>query len=443
MRTKAFQSRARITPYPKMTGEAQACLASVEELASPVPALRVQSAVLSKELPLPNLDVIRAYRLQRIRAKLAELDYAGMIALDPLNIRYATDSRNMQVWSLHNPMRYCFIATEGPVVLFEFMRCMHLSQHLPLISEVRPAQFWSYLATKRVSESAEKWAAELADLVQRYGGGNKRLAIDRCNPAGTWALERLGIEICDGEEVMELARAIKCDEEINAMRCAIAVCEEAMQVMRRRLEPGITEQQLWAYLHSESIARGGEWIETRLLTSGPRTNPWYQECSDRVIEAGDLVSFDTDLIGPYGMCADISRTWLCGDGPPTSEQQQLYQIAYQQIRHNQNLLKAGKSYREVVEQSYVLPSDYLPNRYTLVFHGVGLADEYPTVAYLEDQASLGVDGILQPNMVVCVESYVGRVGGKEGVKLEEQILITETGAEVLSAYPFETKLLGG
>lgn len=397
---------------------------------------------MSKELPLPDLSVMRAYRLQRIRAQLAALDYGGIVLLDPLNIRYATDSRNMQIWSMHTPIRYCFVATEGPVVLFEFKGCQHLSQHLPLINEIRTAIPWVYLAMKdRAGQAAESWAAELADLVNSHGGGNRRLAVDRCNPIGTRALERLGIELRDGEEVMERARSIKCEEEIKAMRCAIAACEESLRVMRQHLEPGITEQRLWAYLHGENIARGGEWIETRLLSSGPRTNPWYQECSDRVIEAGDLVALDTDLIGAYGMCVDISRTWRCGEGQPSEEQRQLYQMAYEQIAHNLSLLKAGKSFREVAEQSYRLPPDYLPNRYTVLFHGVGLADEYPILSYVEDQSSLGSDGRLEPNMVICVESYIGRVGGKEGVKLEEQVLITENGAEVLSAYPLESEWL--
>lgn len=68
------------------------------------------------------------------------------------------------------------------------------------------------------------------------------------------------------------------------------------------------------------ILRVGEWIETRLLSSGPRCNPWYQECSGRVIQNGDLVGFDTDMIGAYGVCVDTSRTWLCGDKAPTAEQ---------------------------------------------------------------------------------------------------------------------------
>ena len=94
-----------------------------------------------------------------------------------------------------------------------------------------------------------------------------------------------------------------------------------MAKMREELRPGITENQLWSHLHQVNIALGGEWIETRLLNSGGRTNPWFQESSDRVIRAGELVSFDTDLIGPFGYCSDLSRTFYCGHGRPTGEQQ--------------------------------------------------------------------------------------------------------------------------
>ncbi|MEW9838409.1 M24 family metallopeptidase, partial [Mesorhizobium marinum] len=127
--------------------------------------------------------------------------------------------------------------------------------------------------------------------------------------------------------VMESARLIKSPDEMLAMRRAIVACEAAMGEMEAALRPGISENELWAELHHGNIARSGEWIETRLLSSGPRTNPWFQECSSRKIEAGDLVAFDTDLIGPYGFCADLSRTWLCGDGQASNEQRDLFRIA--------------------------------------------------------------------------------------------------------------------
>ncbi|MCB0198043.1 MAG: aminopeptidase P family protein [Anaerolineae bacterium] len=393
-------------------------------------------------LELPDLPTMRHYRLERVRKQLRRLDYGGILLYDPLNIRYATDSSNMQIWTMHNAVRYCYIATDGPIVLFDFHNCEHLSVHLELIDEIRPAVAWYYFgAGDRVVEIAERWAAELADLVRAYGGGNTRLAIDHCNEEGIAALHRQGVQTFNGEEVMELARVIKCQDEIKAMRCAIATCERSMEIMQAKMEPGVTEQRLWSYLHAENIARGGEWIETRLLASGPRTNPWFHECSSRVIEAGDIVAFDTDLIGPYGMCADISRTWLCGDQPPTAEQRGLYRMAYEQIQTNQAMLKPGISFRELTEQAQSLPSDYLPNHYSVLYHGVGLCDEYPSIYYPDAWADYGYDGILEENMVLCVESYVGRVGGHEGVKLEEQVLITADGPVLLSAYPFEADFL--
>ena len=151
---------------------------------------------MSRELSDPIDDAalrrLRAYRLDRVRQALESNGLGAVVLFDPCNIRYATGTRNMAVWTLHNHVRCTFVPAQGLPVLFEF------------------------------------------------GGGR-------------WPLE-------------------------------------------------------------------AETIETRLLSSGPRTNPWMQECGHRTIEAGDLVAFDTDMIGPHGYCADISRTYLCGPGAPTAEQ---------------------------------------------------------------------------------------------------------------------------
>ena len=399
------------------------------------PALSEWSAL---GLDVPDLDALRRYRLQRIREQLRRFDYAGIVLCDPINSRYATDSTNMQVWCMHNAVRYAYVATDGPVVLFDFHGCGHLSEHLGLVDEIRPASAYYYMgAGPRYQELAAKWAAELADLVASSGGGNRRIGLDRGNQEGVAALNQLGIETYNGEELMEQARAIKSADEIKAMRCSLAACESAMQIMRQNLVPGVTENRLWSFLHAENIARGGEWIETRLLASGARTNPWFHECSSRVIEDGDIVAFDTDLIGPYGYCSDISRTWLCGEGRPSTEQSVLYTMALEQIQANISILKAGISFAELTERAMSLPPEYIANRYSVLYHGVGLCDEHPSIAYKEDYALTGYDGVLEENMCLCVESYIGRVGGHEGVKLEEQVRITRDGCEVLSSYPIE------
>ncbi len=392
-------------------------------------------------LHAPDMDVARRYRLTRIRAELQKRDLAGIVVYDPLNVRYATDSTDMQLWVMHNAVRYAFVATDGPVILWDFHNCEHLSWHLDLIDEIRHGTAWHYYeAGQHAAERAARWAAEIADLLKACGGGNRRLAVDKINPAGVVALAAHGISVHDGEEVMEHARTVKCADELMAMRRAIGACEASMRVMENALRPGMTENDLWAILHAENIRRGGEWIETRLLSSGPRTNPWFQESSARVIEDGDIVAFDTDLIGAYGYCCDISRTWLAGDKRPTNEQRALYAMAEEQIAANLEILKPGASFRDLSHAARSVPDDYLANRYSVLFHGVGLCDEYPAVPYPEDWERSGYDGLLEPGTVVCVESYVGRHGGHEGVKLEEQVLVTETGHEQLSRYPRDARL---
>jgi Xaa-Pro aminopeptidase len=349
----------------------------------------------------------------------------------------------MQLWVAHNPTRHCFVATEGPVVLFDYFSCEHLSDHAGVVDEVRPAVSWTYLYGGELTEGrVRRWAAPIAELVRDHGGGNRRLAADHIDPEGVVELDRLGISIHNGEAVMENARLLKSPDEILAMRRSIVACEAAMAEMEAMLKPGISENELWAELHRGNIARGGEWIETRLLSSGPRTNPWFQECSARIIEPGDLVAFDTDLIGPYGFCADLSRTWLCGDGPPSNEQRDLFRIAAEQIAHNIALMRPGISFRDLVERSRIPPPDCFPTRYGVLYHGVGLADEYPTLPHSADWTQDTPDGVLQPGMILCAESYIGRLGGHEGVKLEEQVLITDTGAVPLSTYPLDPRLFG-
>lgn len=388
------------------------------------------------------LRALRAYRFDRVQAELARADCAGLLLYDPINIRYALDSRNMSLWTMHTPARYAFIACGGPAVLFDFHGCAFLAAELELVREVRPAVPWYYFgAGARAPELLGRWASEVASLVAAHGGGNRRLALDRCEPGAVPALEARGLEVVGGQPLMERARLIKSPEEIAAMRVAIAACEAGMRAMREALRPGLTELELWAILHRENIARGGEWIETRLLASGPRTNPWFHEASERVMQAGELVSFDTDLIGPYGYCADLSRSWRVDGERPSDEQRRLYALAHQQIAQNASLIRPGVGFIELTEKAFSLPERYRARRYSVIAHGVGLCDEYPAIYYREDAEHYGYDGVIEENMTLCVESYVGAEGGGEGVKLESQVLVTADGAVPLSSYPFEEAFL--
>lgn len=388
-----------------------------------------------------DLDKVRLYRLGRIREQLQKLEYAGLLLFDQVNCRYACDATNMQVWCSHYETRCVFVATEGPLILFDYGNYPHLAEDVPTIDEYRVnPSFYYFTAGSRTDERAEEFGQVMADLVHEYGGGNKRLAVDRLSYQGSSKLLDQGLSLHDGLEVMELARSIKSNEELVLMQHAIDVCEIGVAKMREALVPGITENALWAKLHEANISHGGEWIETRLLSSGPRTYPWFRECSMRKIENGDMVSFDTDLIGPYGYCSDMSRSWVCGD-KATAEQKRIYALAWEQIQHNCSILKAGMSFREVSENAWKIPEEFAKSRYSSLIHGVGLADEYPSIKHVQDLNKKGYEGILEENMTLCVESYIGSEKSGEGVKLEEQVRITQDGCELMTHYPMENEWL--
>lgn len=386
---------------------------------------------------------LRGYRLARTRAEMAKRDLAGVVLYDPLNTRYATGTRNMSIHCMHTPSRFVFIPLEGPVTLFEYRTCEHLVEGIETIQEVRPAVSWNYFSSGPNREArATRWADQLADVIRQACGEERRIGFDHLDPLGTDFIRQRGIEVLDGQEPLEHARSVKSDDEIACMKVAVAVCEAGMARMYEALTPGMTENQLWAILHEVNIANGGEWIETRLLASGARTNPWMQECSDKIIRPGELVAFDTDLVGAFGYCADISRTWFCGPGKPTDEQKRLYGIAWEQIEHNMAQVKAGMTFRELSERGKQLDDEFAAQRYVSMAHGVGLADEYPVIAYPQDfGGTAGYDGVVEENMCLCFESYTGAEGGREGVKLEQQVRVTETGCELLSVFPYEECLL--
>jgi len=398
--------------------------------------IRQHGAMEYSEPPV-NLDDVRLYRLERLRQEMLRDDVAGLLLFDQINTRYATDATNMQVWCSHYETRCVFVALDGPVVLFDYANHPHLAEGLPGVDEYRPITTFYFFAASYHSEArARVFADEIDDLMRAHGGGNRRLAVDRLSFIGTDALREKGLVLADGEAISEKARAIKSSGELRLMRASMVVCEAGCKAMEEALEPGISENALWSKLHETNIRLGGEWIETRLLSSGPRTNPWFRECSMRIIEKGDLVSFDTDLIGPYGYCSDMSRSWLCGD-KPSDEQRRLYAAAFEQIESNIAVLKAGRTFLEVAAKCWPIPEEFLSNRYSVSMHGVGLADEYPSIKHAVDVAGKAYDGVIEAGMTLCVESFIGSYGGREGVKLEEQVIVTEAGIERMSTYPFE------
>lgn len=389
-----------------------------------------------------DLGAVRLYRLGRVRGEMARRGIGAVILSDPINIRYATGTRNMQVFSMRNaPSRYLLL-TADKSILFEFTGCLHLAQGFDTVDEVRPARTASFVAAgPQIAERERNWALEMGDLIASLVGRGATIGMERMNAGAAIAMQEAGFKVVDAQEPVEMARAIKSSEEMKCVRASLRATEIGVSKLREALRPGLTENELWSVLHKSVIEQNGDYCETRLLNAGERTNPWFQETAHHLIGENELVALDTDVVGCHGYYSDFSRTFHAGPGKPTGKQRTLYQTALEQVYHNMGILKAGMSFRDYADQAWDIPDEYYANRYYLSSHGCGMTGEYPYLYHRGDFPDAGYDGVIEAGMTICVESYIGEDGGREGVKLEQQVLVTETGIELLSEFPFEEGLM--
>ncbi|MDE0066649.1 MAG: M24 family metallopeptidase [Acidimicrobiaceae bacterium] len=384
------------------------------------------------EKPDVDIDAVRAYRRRRVLEQMDAADVELLVLLNPVSLRYAADWREYPLFQSRIQIYDLFVDPDGNMT-------MHggYGSDGAAVGEQHPThRLNSFDGGLELEEYSRRFAS---DVLTATGPG-ARIAVEQINPSVVVALREQGVRVVDAEPLIEAARYVKSAEEIQCLRHSIAVAEAAIDVMRSATEPGITENQLFSLLHQVNIANDGDWIDARMLCSGPRTNPWYQQSTDRKIAAGDLVAVDTDMIGPFGYCADISRTWAVDD-TPTLQQRDLYRRAHSEITHNAALLEPGRTFREVSEKAFQHDAEFIAHRYTCLAHGVGLSDEYPKIVYRQDWETEGYDGEIMVDTVLSVESFVGSERGGPGVKLEDMYLVTADGPERLSSYPFEEELL--
>lgn len=418
--------------------------------AKPQPLTLEQAAFITPPVQAVDtegmIDVprMRAFRQNRLRAQIKAQGLDAIILLEPLSIRYATGVRNCTLFQMHVQAGYLFVPVEGPVVYFDSAPGRETGRQLETIDEIRSDILpLSYMfAGAGQQDWARRWAAQMDDLICQHcgGGGAKRIAVERAGFHAEQALVDLGHQVSDVAPVLAQARKIKCPEEILAMNLTIAVAEDGMTRMRQALTNGVQEQVLWSLMWSALIEGGGEWLDYRLLAAGERTNPWQQEASSRMIRAGDLVVFDCGMVGPFSYGADISRAFHCGPGRPSDYQRALYTMAWEEVQANTQLMQAGASFADIARARHLPPAGFGDQLYPCMAHGLGMADEWPVILH-DPRHPEFYDGELEVGMVICVESYIGEVGGTEGVKLEDQVLITEGGPLVLSRYPYEEALL--
>jgi Xaa-Pro aminopeptidase len=384
-----------------------------------------------------ELDALRRGRLARLQAAMADHGMDACLFFEPANVRYATGTSVMATYCLGSHVRCALVPVDGAPILFEHPGSTHISGRV--VDDVRVMHAWEYADDP--DADAEIWAGQIAAPLVAWGLDGTRLGIDRLAPGPLAALQRRGFTIADTERLTLDARAIKTPEELALLRLNGRLACTMLERFEAVVAPGVREVELLAELTDALLRGGGEYLITRACVSGPNTNPWNLEAGDRAVEPGDLVFVDTDAVGVEGYFADVSRTFLVGDGPATPAQRDAYAVAHDWLDETTALLRPGLSMREFADLAPRLPERYRAQRYECLAHSAGLEDEGPSIAWPEDPQPNG-DRTIEVGMVLCLEVYCGEVGARDGVKLEDQIEVTEAGPVNQTPFPFSQVLLG-
>lgn len=383
-----------------------------------------------------DLGLLRTGRLERLQAAMRMRDVEACCFFNQANVRYATGTAVMTVYSSGNFVRCALVPAEGRPVLFEHPKALHISGRI--VDDVRPMPFWEF--TDDPGIEARSWARQIVSAMRETGARTSRLAVDRLGTPAFLALAEEGIEIVDSGIITLDAREVKTREEVLLIEANADIGVAMLSAFEAALRPGIRERELLSIITDVVLRRGGEYLISRACVSGPNTNPWNLEATDRPVEAGDLAFIDTDAYGIEGYLIDVSRTFLCGEGTGNVRQRGAYRAAHAWLAGARQLVEPGITTQEFARRAPRLPERYVAQRYEVMVHSAGLEDEGPSVAYPEDPQP-NPDRVLREGMVLCLEVYAGEVGGRDGVKLEDQVLVTEQGSRTLVPYPYCDALL--
>jgi len=215
---------------------------------------------------------------------------------------------------------------------------------------------------------------------------------------------------------------------------------EMLAAFEGAIEPGVSERELLAVLSDVMVRGGGEYLATTTVCSGPNTNPWRAEATDRRLVGGDLVFVDTDTVGIEGCFFCVSRTFPVGDEEPDVEQRAIYRESYEWLEAMKLLVRPGVTCGELTTTAPALPERFAAQRYECYFHGIGLEEENPSLCHPSDEQP-NPETMLEEGSALVVELHAGEVGGRDAVKLGDEVLVTADGCRVLAPFPYSERLL--
>lgn len=367
-----------------------------------------------------NFERMRRERFNKALAAMKKFDVDALVCFNYENTRYICGHRKIEVATgITGDPILSILCRNGDLSIYSMDRESVFARE-PWIPKdsVKPA-YWIGLES-----GARGFAKAVKDALGSDSKG--KIGIDNWCPTvySVFPKELEGATFVDGQEVLMDARMIKTKDEIECLKAAYSITEAGMQEAIDALRPGARECELLAKAWHKVYSLGAEWTQSPGIVCAD-TFPYRRFTSDKIILEGDTVVFD---IGARfnGYYADYTRTWYCGKhSKPSKEQKEAFRLAYDSLRAVEKTLRPGITTGEVMKAAG-------PNVLgKMIGHGIGLAgQELPYIAETYEE-----DVQIKPGMVFAIEPFAGKPG-VAGIRLEDDVIITETGNEIYSTFPF-------
>jgi len=387
-----------------------------------------------------NFDRMRKERVAKIKAELEKTDFGCLLLFDSANKRYAT-STAVASPEVDNMGRYAIVPRTGEPYIFGFGSEVAAEKiNCPWIADrAYPAHTTMFGALPKHWGADKNFIKDLRMVLEENSIGTREpVGVDILDSQLILALQEEGFRIGDGQDVMLQARMIKTDDEIQVMRNAVATVDAAFDGVARLIRPGVRENDIQAEAARILHTLGSQWVINVQVTSGSRTHPHPHLSSDRILQPGELVFLDiVTLLNGYHTC--YYRTLCCGKS--TQKQRDIYKRTYDMLRAGMEVIRPGATTADVASAWPTADCWGFKNEgeaFGLAFgHGLGVGLwERPIISRLY---SLDNPVELEEGMVIAVETYYGE--GTDGARIEEEVIVTSTGIDVITKFPCE-ELIG-
>ncbi|MDX1435919.1 MAG: M24 family metallopeptidase [Anaerolineales bacterium] len=391
-----------------------------------------------------NFDRLRRDRLDRVRALLDESDIGALLCFDMNNIRYIT-ATHIGTWAMDKLGRFCLMPQGDEPINWDFgSAARHHDLYCSWLGDGRSRAGISTLRGAMAPETgrAEDVARKIRVELEERGLQNDPLGVDVIEPPVLFALQNEGIEVVDGQQLMQAARIIKTEDEITLLNTACMMVDAAYEELYRAMRPGMRENECVALVNQVLYQLGSEHVEGVNAISGERCSPHPHVYSDRVLRPGDPAYFDI-LHSYMGYRTCYYRTFVVGSA--SAAQIDAYQRCRDYLDNAIELIRPGVSTAEVVEvwpkaEEFGFPSEEAA--FALQYgHGVGLAIwEKPVFSRL---TSLDHPEVIEEGMVFALETFWPAADGWSAARIEEQLVVTADGCEVITRFPAEELMVTG